>query len=96
MRYEVYQKFESIGDPGREVYPSRAMAEDAARTLREEIAVQVSELEVDVDADGTDLGSADECAAWDHAAKLANGGATYGSEAGAYIADRAVVLAELA
>lgn len=95
MRYEVYQKFESIGDPGREVYPSKSMAESAAKILREEITVQVSELEVDVDSDGTDLGSAEERAAWDHAARLAKGGATYGREAGAYIADRAVVLAEL-
>mgnify|MGYP000965730786 CR=1 FL=1 len=66
----------------------------AAAKLRGEIADMVAGWEKPGD-DSRPTGYSNEVAAWAHAANLANG-ATYGADAGVYIAEQAVELEEIA
>jgi hypothetical protein len=98
MRYRVSQGFETLGDSCRKTYETREAAEAAAEKLRGEIAEMVSRLDTpDVEDDGTidgtiPTGYSLELDAWAHAVALADGAATYGNAAGAYIAKQAVTI----
>jgi len=96
MKYRISQVFESLGDPSAATVKTREAAEAAAAKLRGEIAEMVAGWDAPAaDDESHPTGYCNEIDAWAHAANLANG-AKYGADAGAYIAEQAVEIEEIA
>jgi len=94
--YVIRQKFESLGDACAEMFETISEAETAAAKLRDEITTMVAGWDTpDPDDYVAQFSSDEENSAWEHALMLADGNRTYGREAGAYIADEAVEIAEV-
>lgn len=96
MTFRISQGFETLGDPCAETVETREAAEAAAAELRGEIAEMVAGWETpDADDESSPTGYSNEIEAWAHAVGLADGGRTYGTAAGAYIAEQAVMVEEI-
>jgi hypothetical protein len=91
MKFRVFQSFETLGDPCAEVRPTRDAAENAATRMRYAVARMVADWPVP--AEDSRTGVAEECEAWARARELA-GSASYGMEAGDYVAGLAVRVEE--
>jgi len=105
MTIRIRQRYATLGDPCAEMVETREAAEQVAERLRGEIAEMVAGMKPEFDQ-GPDLGWADECEAWREAEDIAgierdedghpsDTAQTYGREAGAYIAERAVEVDEI-
>ena len=94
MKYQIYQCFETLGDPCPEFAATSAEAEAEADRYREEIAADVAAREIPI-REAEDFMAYAEDAFWMRAEEIAGEGARqYGRDAGEYIAREAVVIEE--
>ena len=92
MRYEVYQSYETLGDPSREEFSSQQEAEEYADKLRIEI-VQMIQKNWTIEPKSSYFGGS-EAEAWEEAGRMSGGivGHKFSAEAAEYIAQQAVVI----
>ena len=92
MKFRVFQSFETLGDPVAETHATRDAADESAARLRYAVARMVADWPVA--AEDSQTGVVGECEAWAQARELA-GSATYGMDAGDYVAGLAVRVEEV-